>query len=329
MDREKGTFSIFLKAAFFMLGLVLLLAALTSWKTGISIFDKEIMSCLSTILIISLVILGVLCLSVFTAAIFGKKNERIPGQSALIKENTLRYEGKDERGRKRKLSVDLKKIDDFLSQYSELYMIKGTRLHKQDPKGKSNANTLIVTLSDGSEMSLNALHFADPKLYSEICAYLARISGKDAIDLSFRMRKYAAEEDLILSGRETCAKLKELSRQVKDREVKAKIGETARKIGDFEPNIVNQADRVRKLYDHYLPMLCAICENYIVMEGHDEKIVDLSESRKRLTDTLTLIDAAFDSLKSGEETESFEQLEADTEKLDTLLRKEEFKPLQK
>ena len=329
MDKKQGTFSIFLKAAFFMLGLLMVLALLASWKTGISIFDRQIMSFLSTILIISLVLLGVLALSVFTVAIFGTKNDRVPGQSTLIKDNTLRYDGKDERGRKKKLSVNLKKIDDFLSQYSELYMVKSTRLYKQDQKGKSNANTLIVSLSDGSQMSLNALHSQDPQLYNEICAFLDRISGKDAIDLSFRMRRYAAEEDLILSGRKTCDELKQLSRQVKNREVKAKINETVKKIADFEPHIIGQADKVRKLYDHYLPMLSTICENYIVMEGHDEKIVDISDSRKRLTDTLLLIDSAFDSLCAGQEAESFEQLQADVENIDTVLRKEEYRTLQK
>ena len=329
MDKKQGTFAIFLKAAFFMLGLLLVLALLASWKSGISIFDRQIMSVLSTILIISLVILGVLSLSVFVVAIFGSKNERVPGQSTLIKDNTLRYEGRDERGRKKKLSVDLRKIDDFLSQYSELYMIKGTKLHKQDPKGKSNANTLIVALPDGSQMSLNALHSKDPQLYNEICAFLNRIGNKDAIDLSFRMRKYAAEEDLILSGRETCENLKSLSRQVKDRDVKTKISETIAKIAGFEPYIIDQADRVRKLYDHYRPMLCSICENYIVVEGHDEKIVDISDARKRLTDTLVLINSAFDSLSAGQEAESFEQLEADARNVDAVLRKEEFKPLQK
>ena len=329
MDKKQGTFSIFLKAAFFMLGLLLALALLTSWKTGISIFNKEIMSFLSTILILSLVILGVFSLSVFTAAIFSKKSDRIPGQSMLIRDNTLRYDGRDERGRKRKLSVDLRKIDDFLSQYSELYMVRGTRLHKQDRKGKSNADTLIVTLPDGSEMSLNALHAKDVQLYNEICAYLDRIKDKDAIDLSFRMRKYAAEEDLILSGRESCARLKDLSRQVKDKEVKRKIKETVRKIDDFEPYIIDQTDRVRKLYDHYLPMLCTICENYIVVEGHDEKIVNISDARKQLANTLSLISSAFDSLSAGKEAESFEQLEADAENLDTVMKREESKPLQK
>ena len=136
MKKERSTFPIFLYAAAFMLSLLLILGILTSFKTGISLFDKEVLSVLSSIFMISLFILGILALSVFIAAIFSGKKTPSAGGSTLIKDGFLRYETRDEKGRKKKATVDITKIDRFLNEYSELYMIKGTKLFKEDKKAK-------------------------------------------------------------------------------------------------------------------------------------------------------------------------------------------------
>ena len=329
MEKERSSLASFIKAAFFMLSLLLVLAVLTSLNTGISMFDREVMSLLSTIFILSLCILGVLALSVFAVAIFGSKNSSGSGQSALIKDNTLRYETKGENGRKKKVSIDLRKIDSYLSQYSELYMIKGTKLIKKDKKAKPNANTLFLVKEDGSQISLNELSKADAAFYNEVCGFLDRIKNKDAIDLSFRMRKYATESDLILSGRETMAKFKLLSRKVKNRKVKEKINETITRIKDAEPEIIDHSDQLRKLYDHYLPMLVQITDDYITMEGHDQSIVDISSSRQRLLDTFVLIDSVFTSMGSEEEAVGIEELDADVQKVNALLAKNDTETLKK
>ena len=77
MNKERSTFPIFVKAAFFMLSLLVVLGVLTSMTTGISLFNKEVMGLISTIYIMSLVILGVLALTVFLAAIFSITVEKI------------------------------------------------------------------------------------------------------------------------------------------------------------------------------------------------------------------------------------------------------------
>lgn len=323
MKKERSTFPIFLYAAAFMLSLLLILGILTSFKTGISLFDKEVLSVLSSIFMISLFILGILALSVFITAIFSGKKTPSAGGSTLIKDGFLRYETRDEKGRKKKATVDITKIDRFLNEYSELYMIKGTKLFKEDKKAKGNANTLKVVLADDRKMSMNELSKTDKQLYDQICRFLDRIKNKDSIDLSFRMRKYAAEEDLVLSGRDTAEKLRLLARKIKDKEVKEKTSDTAQRIIDNENNIYDHSDRLRKLYDHYLPMLLQIVSDYITMEGHDKKLVDLSSSKRRLLDTLKLIDSVFLSFEKDEEPEGLDLLDADVVKVNALLEKNE------
>ncbi len=319
-NKSSGTLSLFIKAAFFMITLLLILALLTSAKTGISLFDSQIRSFLTTILIMSLVIFGVLALGVITAALVMGKNTPVSSRSTLIKDNTLKYDVTDEKGKKRKKTIDIRKIDDFLSQYSELYMVKDTRMHKEDKKGKSNANTLIVTKSDGSELSMRKLNNEDPVLYDQICAFLDKIKDKDAINLSFRMRTYAAEENLLIEGNEAITSMKSLRRQVSDREVKAKIDTTLEKIREGETRIEGNVDKLRRLYDHYLPMLNGIISNFITLESHDKKIVSISQAKNQLLETFDLINAAFDSIGSKEET--FEQLEASVQTANAYLNKE-------
>lgn len=321
MKKERSTFPIFLYAAAFMLTLLLVLGILTSFKTGISLFNKEVMAVLSSIFMISLFILGILALSVFLAAIFMGKKTPSSGGSTLIKDGTLRYDGKDEKGRKKKVTIDISKIDKFLTEYSELYMIKDTRLFKEDKKARANANTLMVMLPDEKKMSLHELSKSDKELYDQICRFLDRIKNKDSIDLSFRMRKYAAEEDLVLSGQQTAEKLKLLARKVKNREVKEKVNDTADRIIRNQEYIYDNSDKLRKLYDHYLPMLMQIVSDYITMEGHDKKLVDLSSSKGRLMDTLKLIDSVFVSFEKDEDPEGLDLLDADVVKVNALLEK--------
>ncbi len=319
--RETDSLSIFIKAAFFMLTLILILAVLTSMRTGISIFDVRIMNYLRTIFLISLGILGGMALILFVGALFMQRNTSFSRRSTLIKDGTLRYETVDEKGRRKKKNVDLKNIDRFLCDYSELYMVKDTRLYKEDKKARPNVNTLFVVLPDGRKMSLKKLDEEDPELYDQIGAFLDRIEDKDSIDLSFRMRKYAAEEDLILQGREISAKLKDLKRKVRDKEVLEKIDVMRNKLEEREGQIIDQADKIRKLYDHYLPMLVEITEEYVRMEGHDKKIVDIEPSKKRLLDTFTLIENALDSFGQKEEIEYFDELEAQRTDVKSVLAK--------
>ncbi|MBQ1692154.1 MAG: hypothetical protein II017_05035, partial [Erysipelotrichaceae bacterium] len=105
--------------------------------------------------------------------------------------------------------------------------------------------------------------------------------------------------------------------------IRERINTLCGQIYEFEDNVIDHADRVRKLYDHYLPMLEDIVENYITMEGHDQKIVNISDSRSRLSDTLTLLSGAFASLEKGEQSEDLDQLDADVQKVNALLEKSE------
>ena len=309
---------IFFQTALGMVALLLVLAVLTSMVTGISFFDKQIMSVLTTILVISLVILGVMALILFIGALIMNRNTTVSRTSTLIKDGTIRYEGVDEKGRKRKKNVDLKHIDEFLSKYSQLYMIKDTTLAKADPKAKSNVNTLIVTLADGRQLSLKKLNDEDPELYNQIGAFLDKIKDKDQIDLSFRMRRYAMEEDIVLKGREVMEQLKDLKRKVSNKQVRDRITEMIDKLKEKEELIPDNADKIRKLYDHYLPMLAGIIEDYITMEGH--KIADITASRNKLLETFALIENALDSFGVKEDIEYFDELEAESETLATAMK---------
>ena len=327
MKEDRSVLSLFVKGAFFLAGLFLLLCVLASKISGVSIVSEEIMKGLETILIIALCIFGFLVLGLLTAGILSGKKEdpySSKSQSILIKDGTLRYEKKDEKGKKKKVSIDLSKIDAYLNEYGQLYMVGDTKLHKKDKNARPNANTLYIQFSDGRDMSLRELNDTDPDLYNEVCAFLDRIKDMDTVELSFRGRRYVNEEDLKIAGRNNVSKMKDAAKKIRDPQVKEEIRKTVSVIEDFEPDIYGNSDKVRKLYDHYLPMMNGIIEDYAVMEGHDESIVDLSESKKRLIDTLQLIDAAFESFKKGDEADGFDELEADVEDLNAVLEKKEM-----
>ena len=106
---------------------------------------------------------------------------------------------------------------------------------------------------------------------------------------------------------------------MKDEELRNKIRELREKILNFG-QIDESSDKVRKLYDHYLPMLKGIIEDYIRVEGHDESLVTTASSRKQLSDTLDLISSAFDSLSKDTE-DLLDEDQSEVHNLNEVLKK--------
>ena len=76
-------------------------------------------------------------------------------------------------------------------------------------------------------------------------------------------------------------------------------------------------------------MLRHIVSDYITMEGHDKKLVDLSPSKGRLMDTLSLIGQIFDSFDTSGDPQGLDLLDADVGKVNALLAENEVQVMKK
>lgn len=309
-----------LEAGGCLMAILLVLAVLTSLRTGIPLFDPAIMKLIRTIFIISLVILGVLITAMMAAAMIMGKKPVVPEKSMLIKDGALRYTCKDGNRTYRK-TFSLANIDDYLAAYKEMYVVDGLRLYKEDPKKAGSALNLMVEMPDGQKMSLKDLNNIDSDLYDRLAAFLDEIHDKDEIALSFHLGTYVNKESIVHAGDEAIASLNDLKKAISDPQISSQIAYTVDNIEKAKNKVMDSTynDKLRKFYDNYLGMLVEIVDNYEVLERHQSDTAELAAAKTKLLETFDLINKAIAALESENKSR---EAEAELEDLDTILKKE-------
>lgn len=313
--KEKDTLwpmvGIFVRGAFVILGLMFALSALVMIFNGGAFSWDLIRKDFKMVFYISLVILLLLFLAIMVMAVFRVQTTPSSGQSMLLKDNTLRYETRDEKGRKKRVTFSIKNIDAYLDRYEKMRIIDGMELTKKDSANRSNLNNLCV-LRNGKKITLNELNQTEPEEYLRVCRFLESLSSYDTDKLYWHMNTYIAKEELILNADGISQELKILERSVKDEQILEQIDLVREGLEGIKKRIEadGSSDKLRKLFDHYLPMLKSILEEYSRLESKDEERKELNESKNKLMLTFEYINQAIDSLSKIDSKEDFEKLEA-------------------
>jgi|GEM_PF-1961753 len=313
--KEKDTLwpmvGIFVRGAFVILGLMFALSALVMiFNEGAFSWDL-IRKDFKMVFYISLVILLLLFLAIMVMAVFRVQTTPSSGQSMLLKDNTLRYETRDEKGRKKRVTFSIRNIDAYLDRYGKMRIIDGMELVKKDSANRSNLNNLCV-LRNGKKITLNELNQTEPEEYLRVCRFLESLSSYDTDKLYWHMNTYIAKEELILNADGISQELKILERSVKDEQILEQIDLVREGLEGIKKRIEvdGSSDKMRKLFDHYLPMLKSILEEYSRLESKDEERKELNESKNKLMLTFEYVRQAIDSLSKTDSKEDFEKLEA-------------------
>jgi len=302
---------IFVRGAFVILGLMFALSALVMiFNEGAFSWDL-IRKDFKMVFYISLVILLLLFLAIMVMAVFRVQTTPSSGQSMLLKDNTLRYETRDEKGRKKRVTFSIRNIDAYLDRYGKMRIIDGMELVKKDSANRSNLNNLCV-LRNGKKITLNELNQTEPEEYLRVCRFLESLSSYDTDKLYWHMNTYIAKEELILNADGISQELKILERSVKDEQILEQIDLVREGLEGIKKRIEvdGSSDKMRKLFDHYLPMLKSILEEYSRLESKDEERKELNESKNKLMLTFEYVRQAIDSLSKTDSKEDFEKLEA-------------------
>ena len=313
--KEKDTLwpmvGIFVRGAFVILGLMFALSALVMIFNGGAFSWDLIRKDFKMVFYISLVILLLLFLAIMVMAVFRVQSTPSSGQSMLLKDNTLRYETRDEKGRKKRVTFSIKNIDVYLDRYGKIRIIDGMELAKKDSANRSNLNNLCV-LRNGKKITLNELNQTEPEEYLRVCRFLESLSSYDTEKLYWHMNTYIAKEELILNADGISQELKILERSVKDEQILEQIDLAREGLEGIKKRIEadGSSDKLRKLFDHYLPMLKSILEEYSRLESKDEERKELNESKNKLMLTFEYVRQAIDSLSETDSKEDFEKLEA-------------------
>ena len=218
--------------------------------------------------------------------------------SALIKDNTLRYEEVSDSGRKEKKTFLLSNINDYLTAHKSIEAIDDIKVYRQDNRKPLNAKTLMVELPDKRKMSFRKLSQEDPELYRRLCRFLERISDKDDIELDFRMRSYVNQENLVEKGKNAKKELRQSIEKTTDLSIRQGVIRIIDNIDKANKyiNDVKDPDKLRKLYDNYLKIFRDILLNFNNIETHERNDDDIKNARKQIVDLAEVINQSFDTL---------------------------------
>lgn len=287
-------FKITTKIGIFFLLLLLILFVITSLITGIPLSASGISELFSDLFSITMFIVTILAIIIIVGLGTFMLNPSV-NASVLVKDNELRYEYLDENGKKKRKSFSLLKIDEYLKTYKEMNIIDGLKLTRKDPDKRPSANTLIIELPDGKKMSLKELSRDDADAYGRIAHFLDGISDKDDLQMVFRMRNYVGRENIINSGKENSETIRDIRRQLLDGELKQEIDRISENIRQVERDIdeLAEPDKIRKLYDNYLPMLKEIGSSYLNLQNHELRKEELQKAKEKMLSSMKMINDAF------------------------------------
>ena len=315
---------VFLRGTLVILGLLLGMTALISMFSGRTFSADAVWKDFKMIFILSLVVLLLLFIAIMVLVIFKADTTPATGKSVILKDNTLRYETKDEKGRKKRVTFSIKNIDQYLDQYGKMRIIDGMELEKRNSGSRSNLNNLLVS-RDGKKISLNELNAQDPKEYLRVCRFLESISSYDKDKPYWHLNSAISREEVVLKADEISDKLKDIGKLIMDEEVTDNIDRIRYDIEGLKTRIEadGSSDKIRKLCDHYLPMLMGILREYERLEESDGDRKDLTDSKNKLMLTFDYVDQAIVSLSETDSKEDFEKLEAAVNDVAMILKTQE------
>lgn len=318
-DDTKLMTSIFIKGSLVILALLIVLSFIASLIHGVPVtaFSEVI----KTIFPISVFILLILFISVLIGAIFKVKTTPEVKPSVIYRDNTLKYQVIENK-RRRPKTIKIDNIDAYLDKYKTMYIIDNLMLKKKNYNEKSNINNLLIVENDKSE-SLNTINNNNTNKYNRICSFLDSIKTYSVDDLYWRLKSYVSKENLILNGKELSDSLINLNKLVNDKDINNSVINTLSLIEqmNIKINDVGSKDQIRKVYDHYLPMLIKILDDYINLGDNELDRTNNDLAKNRLIKTFALINEALNKLSDTDEEGMYDRLEASVNEVEELLQK--------
>lgn len=318
-DDTKLMTSIFIKGSLVILALLIVLSFIAALVNGVPFTAfREV---IKVIFPISMFILLILFISVLIGAIFKVKTTPEVKPSVIYRDNTLKYQVIENK-RRRPKTIKIDNIDAYLDKYKTMYIIDNLMLKKKNYNEKSNINNLLIVENDKSE-SLNTINNNNTNKYNRICSFLDSIKSYSVDDLYWRLKSYVSKENLILNGKELSDSLINLNKLVNDKDINDSVNNTLSLIEqmNIKINDVGSKDQIRKVYDHYLPMLIKILDDYIHLGDNELDKTNNDLAKNRLIKTFALINEALNKLSDTDEEGMYDRLEASVNEVEELLQK--------
>lgn len=232
---------------------------------------------------------------------------------------------KKEYRRERKYSIqEYAQLNDYLKKWfryeATLQMDRGYELRLKN-REYQGLDSLDVYESNGYVDHFQNFKNNQPEKYAallqEMMVRAKTVSADDNV-IDVQVTKHEEKENHFVE------RIDDLNTSIQDPEVKEALYKTRAlllQVGELEKSFPESKDKLRKLYEYYLPYLISILEKFAKVQV-SKMNDDYDGSKDKLIRTVSLVNEAMENMISNMNDEDFMELNADMSTLEAILKKD-------
>lgn len=232
---------------------------------------------------------------------------------------------KKEYRRERKYSIqEYAQLNDYLKKWfryeATLQMDQGYELRLKN-REYQGLDSLDVYESNGYVDYFQNFKNNQPEKYAtllqEMMVRAKTVSADDNV-IDVQVTKHEEKENQFVE------RIDDLNTSIQDPEVKEALYKTRAlllQVGKLEKSFPESKDKLRKLYEYYLPYLISILEKFAKVQV-SKMNDDYDGSKDKLIRTVSLVNEAMENMISNMNDEDFMELNADMSTLEAILKKD-------
>ena len=187
----------------------------------------------------------------------------------------------------------------------------------------TSVDKLYVAYKDEKVLRLGDFKKTYPEMYDKILSLLNIFSKQSEEVLKAKPETSRKEEHVLSDAEKYIEKINTLNAQIPQEEITNGLYQTCDLIKQIETSREdNDNQKLKKLYDYYLPILVGILEKYKKLQDASIKSEEFKDCESQLIKTIILINEALKTIYDEMHEDDYMNINADINTLQTLLKKD-------
>ena len=226
-------------------------------------------------------------------------------------------------------NADLNLIDKKLAAYFKnnlnLPVVEGIALTTQSGKF-TTADQLYLTYKDEKILKLDEFKNRYAPVYEKIMQLLLVFSKKSDDVLKATVDTEPKKKNILSDGDKYIDRINALNEAIPQEEITNGLYQTCDLLKqiDLLKETKNDENKVKKLYDYYLPILIDVLERYKKLQDSPNHGDEFKKCEAQLIKTIILINEALKTIGSSMQEDDYMNINADISTLQSLLQKDGY-----
>ena len=185
----------------------------------------------------------------------------------------------------------------------------------------NDMSDLVINKGDEYIMSLDEFKDRYPSTASDITKLLAAFAAQPKETV--KENKEVNNDTKLSPAQGFIEKINSLNVDIQKEEIKSGLYQTCALLKQIDISVKEEDDdKIRKLYDYYLPILVKILTNYKSLSDVSKESMEFKDSEDQLIKTIVLINEALKTINESLHEDDYMNLSADITTLQSLLKKD-------